>query len=297
MRRSGENAMNLGRAFQKIHVEFDASAKSLWVYFASDGVPSYTVAVLEDLHALCAIVKQRFQAAAIQGAPAPVRFFILASRMPGVFNMGGDLGLIATLSRSRDRNALEHYARLTADIVHIMWSGINLPMVTISAVDGNAFGGGFEAALSTQFMVAAPTAKFAFPEVRFGLFPGMGATSLLGRRTTKAFAERMIVDGNTISGTEAFAAGICDRLPNRGTAVDLVRRLTRRWSSDDRFAAVLRLAASRQAAARYERAEARAVVAVWVDAVLGLDERRIKHIDKIVGAQRLMGARLAEAQA
>lgn len=289
--------MDLGAGLHKIRVEFDSAAATLWIFFASDGVPSYTIPVLEDLHALCAAVTAHFKAAAAAGDPPPIKFLVLASGMPGVFNMGGDLGLIATLSRAGDRSALEHYARLTADIVHLMWTGLGLPLVTISAVDGNAFGGGFEAALSTQFMVAAGTAKFAFPEVRFGLFPGMGATSLLSRRTTKSFAERMIIEGNTISGSDASALGVSDRLTKGSTAVALVRRATRRCSADGHHATLLRLASSRLAACRYEHAEARAVVAVWVEAVLGLDERRRKHIDKIVGAQRLMSVRLAGQQA
>jgi DSF synthase len=273
----------LDLSFAKIHVEFDNPSRSLWVYFSADGVPSYTVAVLEDLHALCAGIKRLFDAG--KGSEAPVRFLVLASRMPGIFNMGGDLGHLVRLSRSGDRSGLEHYGRLTADMVHMMWSALDLPLVTVAAVDGDALGGGFEAALSTQFLVAGPSARFSFPEIRFGLFPGMGATSLLSRRTTKALTEGMIMDARTINAAQALALGICDRAPRLGTAAAHVRDVTRRLSADG-YTALLRLAAVRMSTGGYTLAEARDVVGGWVEAVLEQDERGRRHMGKIVDAQR-----------
>jgi DSF synthase len=278
--------------FAKIHVEHDAGCRTLWVYFSADGVPSYTVAVLEDLHALCSGIKRIFDRAA--GGRPPLDFLVLASRMPGIFNMGGDLAHIGRLSGDRDRAGLERYGRLTADMVHMMWSALDLPLVTVSAVDGDAFGGGFEAALSTQFMIAGPSARFSFPEIRFGLFPGMGATSLLSRRTTKALTEAMILEGTIINSPDALTLGICDYALGKGTAARLVRTVTRRMSEEKRLT-LLRLASARMAAGRYTLGEARDVVGEWVEAVLNLDERGRRHIGKIVGAQRARVSRSASA--
>ncbi len=49
-----------------------------------------------------------------------------------------------------------------------------LPFVTVALVEGDALGGGFEAALSCDVIVATPQAKFGFPEVLFHLFPAWG---------------------------------------------------------------------------------------------------------------------------
>jgi DSF synthase len=56
-----------------------------------------------------------------------------------------------------------------------------LPILTVGLVQGAALGGGFEALLSFDYVVAERDATFGLPEILFGLFPGMGAHSLLSR--------------------------------------------------------------------------------------------------------------------
>lgn len=51
----------------------------------------------------------------------------------------------------------------------------------IAAVEGAAYGGGFELALLCDWVFAAESAKFCFPEVARGLFPGLGGGNLLGK--------------------------------------------------------------------------------------------------------------------
>ena len=49
-------------------------------------------------------------------------------------------------------------------------------------MQGECLGGGFEAALSSDVIVAEKSARFGFPEILFNLFPGMGAYSFLERK-------------------------------------------------------------------------------------------------------------------
>lgn len=273
--------------FRKINVTYDVDAEALWIAFASDDVPSFTVAVLEEIHTVCDLVAAR----AAEALPA-IAYIVLSSSMDGIFNMGGDLGRMAELSRRGDCEGLDHYGRLTADLVHRMWTSLDRPLVTISAVDGDAFGGGFEAALSTNFLVAGPRARFAFPESRFGLFPGMGATSLIARRTSEGLAERLILDARTIDPGEARALGLCDRALRVGTAADFVRRAMRRGGRP-LHARLLTETRARRRVAPYSHAEARGVVGVWAQAVLRLAEPRRRYIDRIVAAQKSRVARMA----
>jgi DSF synthase len=48
-------------------------------------------------------------------------------------------------------------------------------VTTIALVQGDALGGGFETALSSNVLIAERSAKLGFPEILFNLFPGMGA--------------------------------------------------------------------------------------------------------------------------
>jgi 3-hydroxyacyl-CoA dehydrogenase/enoyl-CoA hydratase/3-hydroxybutyryl-CoA epimerase/enoyl-CoA isomerase len=57
----------------------------------------------------------------------------------------------------------------------------DLPVPTVTAINGIALGGGFEMALSTDYRVMAATAQVGFPEVKLGIYPGFGGTVRLPR--------------------------------------------------------------------------------------------------------------------
>ena len=107
-----------------------------------------------------------------------LRYLVLGSRVPGVFSLGGDLHFFAPDPRAGPRGA----RRLRLSCVRILHRNLlaALPVVTIGLVQGDALGGGFESLLSFDVIVAEKGAKFGLPENLFGLFPGMGAYSLLG---------------------------------------------------------------------------------------------------------------------
>ncbi len=57
----------------------------------------------------------------------------------------------------------------------------DLPVPTLTAINGIALGGGFEMCLSTDFRVMSEKAKVGLPEVKLGLMPGFGGTVRLSR--------------------------------------------------------------------------------------------------------------------
>src|SRR6266446_10464889 len=121
------------------------------------------------------------------------------SRTPRVFNLGGDLALFVLLIKARDRDALAHYAKLCIDNMYPRIRSFSCRnLTTISLVQGDALGGGFECALSSDVIVAEESAQMGLPEMLFNLFPGMGAYSLLARRLGVREAERMILSGRLV---------------------------------------------------------------------------------------------------
>lgn len=258
---------------------YDAAAHMLVLRFeAEGGVPSCTPAVVASLHAAYD------EACAVVNAGTAIEAIILSSNMPGIFNMGGDLEMMARMARAGDRAGLSHYGQQTALLVHRTWDGLGLGIPTFAAVDGDAFGGGCEAALSANFTVLSAGSRLSFPEARFGLFPGMGATSLVGRRTSQAFAAAMIGDGRILDADEALARGLTDRVVPRQTE-RFVRWALSRLGARGR-ARLADVASLRRRHARYSRDEALDVVAVWVDAVLAASDRTLTHIERIVKAQK-----------
>jgi len=88
----------------------------------------------------------------------------------------------------------------------VAWA--RLPKPTIAAVNGFAFGGGFELALACDFRVAADTAVFALTEVRLGIMPGAGGTQRLPRLLGVARAKELVMLGRRVSARRALDIGL-----------------------------------------------------------------------------------------
>lgn len=87
-----------------------------------------------------------------------------------------------------------------------------LPIPTISAVSGTAFGGGLELALATNFRVFGSSATVSLPETRLGIIPGAGATYRLPALIGQSRAQDLILTGRRVAAPEAYFLGLCDRL-------------------------------------------------------------------------------------
>jgi len=81
----------------------------------------------------------------------------------------------------------------------------------IAAVNGIAFGGGFELAIASDFVITSDRARFAVPEIKLGLLPGFAIVRLqdiVGR----AKAKELSILGDPISSDEAFLLGLVLRV-------------------------------------------------------------------------------------
>src|SRR5579863_9975207 len=87
-----------------------------------------------------------------------------------------------------------------------------LRVPTIAAVQGIAFGGGFELALNCDFIVAADNAVFRCVEVTTGMLPIAGALQRLAERVGRGRASRFAMLGEPISGTLAGQLGIASHV-------------------------------------------------------------------------------------
>jgi len=130
----------------------DHGAKVFWQYMRPEGRPSFTFGLLRDMRASIDHIGRLF--AESKGSDVPVRYTVLASRMPGIFNLGGDLRRFADLIRAQDRTTMDRYAKACIDVQHPRSVKMNLPIVSISLVQGDALGGGFEAALADDIIIA-----------------------------------------------------------------------------------------------------------------------------------------------
>ena len=82
----------------------------------------------------------------------------------------------------------------------------------IGAIQGAAIGGGLGLALTADFRVAAPEARFAANFVKLGIHPGFGLTVTLPRLVGRQAANLMFLTGRRVKGDEALELGLVDQL-------------------------------------------------------------------------------------
>ncbi|MCF2529608.1 enoyl-CoA hydratase-related protein [Yinghuangia soli] len=98
----------------------------------------------------------------------------------------------------------------------------------IAAVEGVAYGGGFEIVLACDLVVASRTAAFALPEVRRGLLANCGAIFRAPRTLPLNVAREMLVTGDPVDAARLHALGVVNRLTEPGEALARARELAER---------------------------------------------------------------------
>jgi len=190
-------------SLNELDVHYDEENEAIWTYMCPKGRPSFTPQMLGDFSEW-----QRLIGAHFGPERVPLKYLVLGSRAPGVFCFGGDLELFQQLIRKGNRDGLAAYGYRCVEILHRNTLALNLPMVTIGMVQGQALGGGFEALLSFDIIIAERGATFGLPEVMFGLFPGMGAHAFLARKLGTAMADRIILSNETYTAEQMFELGV-----------------------------------------------------------------------------------------
>jgi crotonobetainyl-CoA hydratase len=100
----------------------------------------------------------------------------------------------------------------------------DLDKPVIAAVNGLAFGGGFELALACDLMVAAETAELCLPEAFVGLIPDSGIIRL-PRRLPRAIALEMLMTGRRMAAEEAARWGLANAVVPRAEVMAKAREI------------------------------------------------------------------------
>ncbi len=269
--------------YSQMRTRFDSESGILWTLLDQDAVPCVTPDLLSELQHHHEAIETSGGQLWIGEQPCNVRYSVMASLTPGVFNLGGQLSLFRELIRAKNRDALLHYG---VECIKVLFPRINhfyLPLTTIALVQGDALGGGLEGVLVSDVVIAERGAQMGFPEILFNLFPGMGAYSLLARKVGTAVAEKMMLSGKIYAAEELHAMGVVDVLAEPGAGVqavyDYVKKQERRANG---FMAVQQVR-QRFNPVTYE--EMMDVVRIWVDAALRLTEKDLKVMDRFVRSQ------------
>ncbi|MFN3430993.1 MAG: enoyl-CoA hydratase/isomerase family protein [Candidatus Sericytochromatia bacterium] len=141
---------------------------------------------------------------------ADLRAVVLTAEGTRAFSAGADLRELAEL----DHESARAYA-LSGQAVTQALSRIPVP--TVAALNGPAYGGGIELALACDFRLAAPGARIHYQAARLGLLPGWGGTQRLPDLVGPARAKAMMVLCQAVSPQEALSWGLVDAVsPENG---------------------------------------------------------------------------------
>lgn len=267
--------------YSHLSTRFDARHGVFWCIMDPKGRPCFSIELLEELRAV-EMELERY-AGNIPREDLPFRYFVFTSRTPGVFNYGGDLELFIRCMNSRDASELRRYARLCIDVLHSYFMNFNLPITTISLVQGDALGGGFEAALGGDVIIAEKSALFGFPEVLFNLFPGMGAYNFLSRRIGMARTERMILGGKTFRAEELLEDGVLDIVAEDGKGENALYDYIGKHSRKRHVYESLSQVRRNTFPVRHE--EMLEISELWVDTALRIGPREIRLMERLIKAQ------------
>jgi len=145
--------------------------------------------------------------AAAEADPGIVAVVITGSN--GTFSGGADINEFLKPPPAGSKNARD----VTASIERS-------PKTYVAAIEGNAFGGGCEVAITCDYRVAAASARLGTPEIKLGLLPGAGGTQRLPRMLGAQIALDFMLKGDPKSAKQAKAMGLVDEVVAEGDVVE-----------------------------------------------------------------------------
>ena len=252
-----------------------------WGYMHAEPRPCYTDTLLADFMRWFTDLTETIDLGPRQD---DITYAVIASSVPGVFNLGGDLNLFHQLIQEKDRENLLRYARACIEPLYMIAAHLNRPnLKTITLVQGDALGGGFECALSGNTLIAERGSKLGFPEILFNLFPGMGALTLLGRRIGHQKAEKIILSGKLYAAEELYDMGVVDVLAEPGEGERAVYEFVRKEARARNGTLALRAAREVSQPVSYD--ELMRITEIWVDAGFRLGPKDLRMMERLVARQ------------
>ena len=266
---------NIEESFTSLEIQYDEQRELAWYRMNEKPRPCFTAKLIEEIRSGFGEI--------MEGNVKNVDHIVLASNTPGTFNLGGDLELFKSLIREKNRESLLEYALASIVPLFLFHTGLGKNITTISLVQGDALGAGFEAAISGDVLIAEKSAKMGLPEVLFNMFPGMGAYSFLSRKASFALADKMILGGKLYSAEELHEMGIVDILAEDGGGEKAVYDYIRKEQRSKNTYKAIRKAKRCCNPVTFE--ELTEIATIWVDANMQLGEKELRMMERLIARQ------------
>lgn len=263
--------------YSQLDVRFDNEQSALWFHMHAEPRPCFTPTLLTELDGLFNKLQSH------PGNSHPVKYLIAASAVDEIYNLGGDLDTFARHIETANESALREYAYACLELGYKCTTQFNHDITTIALIQGAALGGGFEAALSCNVIVAEEGCKIGFPEILFNLFPGMGAYTYLSRRIPMHLADQIITSGRQYLAEELYELGAIEVLAKKGQGVKAVHEFIEEHAHQRRGRNAMHKARLRANPITLE--ELQDIADIWVEAAMQTDQKALNIMRRFVRAQ------------
>ena len=269
--------------FTQFTTRYEPETSSIWCWMQPEPRPCLNTTLIDELFQLQLQLTSTYKKQDLSSV-WPFRHLILASKIPGIYNLGGDLELFKQYILDGDKDSLREYAYKAINLVVRNINNLDLPITTVSLVQGQALGGGFETALSCDVIIAERSAQLGFPEILFNLFPGMGAYNLLARRIGPALAERIILNGETYTAAELYDMGVIDVLAKDGEGLKATKAYMK--SHKQSHNTIRAMKKIRQIVHPISKENLFDIVDIWIDAAMELSQKDLAKMDRLLQYQK-----------
>jgi DSF synthase len=278
-----QNSIPAQTEFTQFTTRYDSETSAIWCWTHPEPRPCLNSTLIEEL------IQLQRQLGTVYNTQHPdtiwpFRHLILASKIPGIYNLGGDLELFKRCIVNHDEVTLRDYAYKCTNLVLSNINNLDLPITSVSLVQGQALGGGFETALSCDVIIAERSSQIGFPEILFNLFPGMGAYNLLARRIGPALAERIILSGKTYTAGELYEMGVVDVLAEDGEGITATEDYLK--SHNQSHNTIRAMKQIRQIVHPITKQNLYDIVDIWIDAAMNFSEKDLAKMDRLLHLQK-----------
>lgn len=266
------------REYEQLETFYDSKYKATWAYAQPEPRPCFNPTLMKEI-----IQHQQKTKHKHLSGEQQTDYFVWASNIEDIFSLGGDLSILEEFFSTGDRDSLRDYAYACIDGIYSNYTGLDMNMTTISLVQGDALGGGFESALSCNVLIAEKGVNMGLPEILYNMIPGMGAYNLLSRKIGPQQAEQFITSGKLYKSDELYDMGIVDILVDKGDGEPAVYEYIKKASRSKNAHDALRK--TKLAVNPITFDELKNVVDIWVDAAFNLTARDFKLMKRIANKQ------------
>lgn len=144
--------------------------------------------------------------AAVQAVAASDAIALMCCSAKQTFLVGADIKEFTENFKQSEADLL-----IWAEQTNAIFNALeDLPIPSVTAINGMALGGGLELCLSTDYRVASEAAVLGFPEVNLGICPGFGGTVRAPRLMNADSAIEWVRTGKQVKAQQALAEGAVD---------------------------------------------------------------------------------------